>query len=628
MISEKGYRYEVHIGKRSYVDDSITFEPSYLVATSLMNTSAEEREGGHIIIMNDCRIEKNAIIRGNVIIGSGAFVGAGSVITKNVPPYAIVEGNPSRIVGYRFPQSVIDKLNIIRWWNWESDRINQLTSEIFDDVRRFVDKYEEEAKEKLRNLKPVYYNDIKKLHQGESKRLLYVLDVESKNPIYDKVIENFVKTYNNTNFELVLYLEENENIEQNLVSLEHEFSKYENENCYVNLFVGNVQDKICLFPQVDAYIVNHQDDNVEYVDCAELFNIPILMLNNLDMKHARENTLTLDTQHNEINNKYATVELVRLLKDNVAKNLDKIYYELEDVSKIQIAVNNAIDNLKYELFEKKLNLTFPYIEPEEKAIEKIIKENKSICRFGDGEFSVILGVDRQRFQSPNKRLGARLLEVLNSREDDVLICIANNYGDLSKYNLFSRYNIRHYMTEETRAMHYGLLDMDRVYYDAYLSRPYVDRADNSTDGPQRRFEALKQIWNGKKILIVEGEKTRMGVGNDLFSNSASIKRILCPAENSFDRYGEILEKCKCCEKDNLVLIALGATATVLAYDLAKLGYQALDVGHIDLEYEWMKAGQGKRVPIRSKYNNEVQDGYIVDDINDSWYEEQIIARIY
>lgn len=69
------------------------------------------------------------------------------------------------------------------------------------------------------------------------------------------------------------------------------------------------------------------------------------------------------------------------------------------------------------------------------------------------------------------------------------------------------------------------------------------------------------------------------------------------------------------------------TATVLAYDLHKLGYQAIDLGHIDLEYEWFKMGASKKEIITGKYTNEVQNGDVVEDVQDKNYLNQIVADI-
>ena len=117
----------------------------------------------------------------------------------------------------------------------------------------------------------------------------------------------------------------------------------------------------------------------------------------------------------------------------------------------------------------------------------------------------------------------------------------------------------------------------------------------------------------------------------MFACATDIKRILGPAEHAFDRYDDLYKEAsdfleKNC--DYLTLIALGPTATVLAYDIALKGFQALDIGHIDIEYEWMLAGKGIKVPVKGKYNNEVRGGEIVEDIKDDKYESEIIAKIY
>ena len=96
---------------------------------------------------------------------------------------------------------------------------------------------------------------------------------------------------------------------------------------------------------------------------------------------------------------------------------------------------------------------------------------------------------------------------------------------------------------------------------------------------------LRKIWGGRDVLMIEGEISRQGIGNDLFDNVNSMKRIICPERHSFSVYGQILSAVLEFDKNILVLISLGPTATVLAYDLSKLGYQAIDIGHADLEYE-------------------------------------------
>ena len=72
-------------------------------------------------------------------------------------------------------------------------------------------------------------------------------------------------------------------------------------------------------------------------------------------------------------------------------------------------------------------------------------------------------------------------------------------------------------------------------------------------------------------------------------------------------------------KDTLILFALGPTATVLAFDLAKEGYQALDMGHFDIEYEWYKRNAKKQEKIANKYTNEVSGGNVTTNVYDKKY---------
>jgi len=127
-------------------------------------------------------------------------------------------------------------------------------------------------------------------------------------------------------------------------------------------------------------------------------------------------------------------------------------------------------------------------------------------------------------------------------------------------------------------------------------------------------------------LIVEGETSRSGVGNDLFDNAHSIKRIICPARDAYS-YIEQIQKAIIQHAENrLILLMLGPTAKVLAYNLSELGYRAIDIGHIDSEYEWFKMGATEKVRFTHKHTADFnEDGIKLED--DAVYEQQIICRI-
>lgn len=144
------------------------------------------------------------------------------------------------------------------------------------------------------------------------------------------------------------------------------------------------------------------------------------------------------------------------------------------------------------------------------------------------------------------------------------------------------------------------------------------------------IKKYKKIWDGRDIIFIEGKFTRMGVGNDLFDNAKSIRRILCPAENSWGSYPEILSNVKKVvaeNRDALYILALGPTATVLAYDLC-VGVQALDLGHLDVQYEYYILRAEKKIALAGKYVNEVEEGRnITDSIIDQEYKNSIILEI-
>ena len=285
------------------------------------------------------------------------------------------------------------------------------------------------------------------------------------------------------------------------------------------------------------------------------------------------------------------------------------------------------DNFMYEAmdFIRNQSIRFPIILDTDQVIHKIMNEGCSLCRFGDGEFEIMRGKERPLFQKYNRKLSERLKEVFASNSEQILIGIPDQFGSLERYTDEAAYDIRLYMNSEVRQYLDSVMDYDKTYCDAYLTRPYFIYKDK--EDALKRFEKIKQIWSKKNVVIIEGSGTGMGIGNDLLDNSASIQRIIGPAENAFGCYDEILAAAKTVTKDKMFLISLGPSATVLAYDLAKAGYQAVDTGHIDLEYEWFLRNVKERVIIADKYVNEVLGGRVSGFLEDDRYQGQIIARI-
>ena len=155
---------------------------------------------------------------------------------------------------------------------------------------------------------------------------------------------------------------------------------------------------------------------------------------------------------------------------------------------------------------------------------------------------------------------------------------------------------------------------------------YIDYKDKTN--VKKYVEKLRGIWDKKDILIVEGEYSRLGVGNDLFDNANSIERIICPSENAYDIYDKILSETKKYGENKLILLAVGPTATILAYDLYEAGFRVIDIGHVDIEYEWFLRKATEKIKIETKYVTEVKDGENnIQDISDEKYEKEIVSKI-
>ena len=149
------------------------------------------------------------------------------------------------------------------------------------------------------------------------------------------------------------------------------------------------------------------------------------------------------------------------------------------------------------------------------------------------------------------------------------------------------------------------INRKRIFHNAFISRCYMMFADKT----QCAFY-FKLIHYRHAIIIY-----------------FSIRRILAPNTNAFDHYDAIMKIVqKYSPNEYLILLALGPTATVMAYNLAQKGYQAIDIGHIDIEYEWYRMGASHKVPIPSKYVNEADAGVGVGDIHDEKYKKEIICR--
>ena len=105
--------------------DWITTYPFSFLRPSAKGIPGHPATKGDVIIGNDVWIGAGAVIMSGVRIGNGAVIGAYAVVTKDVPPYGIVAGNPAKFIRLRFSETEIATLEEIAWWNWPDSKIDE-----------------------------------------------------------------------------------------------------------------------------------------------------------------------------------------------------------------------------------------------------------------------------------------------------------------------------------------------------------------------------------------------------------------------------------------------------------------------------------------------------------------------
>lgn len=274
----------------------------------------------------------------------------------------------------------------------------------------------------------------------------------------------------------------------------------------------------------------------------------------------------------------------------------------------------------------KIFMTAPNVLNTDDTLDLIINHHYSISRNGDGEIDIMLG-ESIPFQKYDVRLSQLLKEAIVYQGDKYISAIPNIFKSVNRFNPKAQFYFQRYLKLK-RWNYYRLARAER-YGDTQISRFYIDYVDKSNSTKQ--VEKLKQIWSGQKVLLIEGAESRLGVNNDLFDGCALLHRILAPSENAFSVYDQIKQSVLAVANNyDLILLALGPTATALAYEFAKQGLWAVDIGHIDIEYEWFLMKADHKVPVIGKYTNESTEGKLIGSLPQQSldiYHKQILKII-
>ncbi|MDS2719617.1 SP_1767 family glycosyltransferase [Streptococcus pneumoniae] len=274
-----------------------------------------------------------------------------------------------------------------------------------------------------------------------------------------------------------------------------------------------------------------------------------------------------------------------------------------------------------DMLEKPLDII--QVKGIDETLDYIIEHNSSLVRFGDGEVNLMWGLPIP-YQNHDLELANQLKHIVGLESDEKLVvCLPDAFDDRFVFTWWATPFWKEHMN--VYMDFYKELCKGSWYGSTFISRPYIDYEDKSKAKGQ--FEKLKSIWENRDILIVEGITSRSGVGNDLFDKVKSVKRIICPSHNAYSVVDNIQEEIMKHAEGRLILCMLGPTAKVLSYNLCQMGYQVLDVGHVDSEYEWMKMGAKTKVKFSHKHTAEHNFDQDIEFIDDETYNSQIVARI-
>lgn len=256
-------------------------------------------------------------------------------------------------------------------------------------------------------------------------------------------------------------------------------------------------------------------------------------------------------------------------------------------------IKNMLANISYRTYDTWIKKSKIRVHTVDETIAELLHSEKSMVRFGDGEITVIRGKNL-KLQKVNSEISEGLKRILGYEYEDLIVTIPEIFGDMSAYRRESRQFWKEHLLIYRR-IYNRYCNPDKVYYSTSFSRFYYALEDKSICDVWAA--QIRQIWQDKNIVLVEGERTHNGVGNDLFSAARSVERIIGPSSNAYDRLDEILDCCRKYSKDRLFLISLGVAAKFITEKLFLEGYRVLDIGNLDVEYEWYLHGEENKTDL-------------------------------
>ncbi len=242
-----------------------------LLANAPLKDVQSNNNKGSIIIQNDVWIGNGVTIMSGVTVHNGAVIAANAHVVRDVPPYAIVGGNPAQIIGYRFKPDIIEQLLTIQWWYWSDEKIRENAIYFSEDVERFCHVFYAEALERLETL--LADNRLAVLKDTERIRYLLIPDFDSTYAAYIWVINQFLENYSKKQGQLlIVYITRRQMAEH--AELIEEINKIiclcqQKQITGIKIVTEEECSLYGIFKNVTHYIMTRDTDTVRYTCIAD-----------------------------------------------------------------------------------------------------------------------------------------------------------------------------------------------------------------------------------------------------------------------------------------------------------------------------------------------------------------------
>lgn len=120
-------------------EDLVTIQNVRFKVKDIVNQLPPQKQ--HIRVGHDVWIGARATILPNVTIGNGVTILTGAVVSEDVPDYAVVGGVPAKVLHFKHEAGIIQKLNLIAWWNWDHDKIKTSINDFYLPIEEFIKKH-------------------------------------------------------------------------------------------------------------------------------------------------------------------------------------------------------------------------------------------------------------------------------------------------------------------------------------------------------------------------------------------------------------------------------------------------------------------------------------------------------